>query len=111
MGHFGGNSLIINGVPAQLSNIDEQKSIEKLLEDYLNTQGNIKLEKNQSLALSMARQSTSAQSMLKSQEEIQYLVQELFKTPNPQFTFDGKQIFITLGPDVIFDLFQKSKKS
>ncbi len=111
LGHFGGNSLIINGVPAQLSNIDEQKSIEKLLEDYLNTQGNIKLEKNQSLALSMARQSTSAQSMLKSQEEIQYLVQELFKTPNPQFTFDGKQIFITLGPDVIFDLFQKSKKS
>lgn len=111
LGHFGGNSLIINGVPAQLSNIDEQKSIEKLIEDYLNTQGNIKLEKNQSLALSMARQSTSVQSVLKSQEEIQYLVQELFKTPNPQFTFDGKQIFITLGPDVIFDLFQKSKKS
>lgn len=111
LGHFGGNSLIINGVPAQLSNIDEQKSIEKLLEDYLNTQGNIKLEKNQSLALSMARQSTSVQTVLKSQEEIHYLVQELFKTPNPQFTFDGKQIFITLGPDVIFDLFQKSKKS
>lgn len=111
LGHFGGNSLIINGVPAQLSNIDEQKSIEKLIEDYLNTQGNIKLEKNQSLALSMARQSTSLQSTLKTQEEIQYLVQELFKTPNPQFTFDGKQIFITLGPDAIFDLFQKSKKS
>lgn len=111
LGHFGGNSLIINGVPAQLSNIDEQKSIEKLIEDYLNTQGNIKLEKNQSLALSMARQSTSLQSAIKTQEEIQYLVQELFKTPNPQFTFDGKQIFITLGPDAIFDLFQKSKKS
>lgn len=111
LGHFGGNSLIINGVPAQLSNIDEQKSIEKLIEDYLNTQGNIKLEKNQSLALSMARQSTSSQSALKTQEEIQYLVQELFKTTNPQFTFDGKQIFITLGPDAIFDLFQKSKKS
>lgn len=111
LGHFGGNSLIINGVPAQLSNIDEQKSIEKLIEDYLNTQGNIKLEKNQSLALSMARQSTSLQSALKTQEEIQYLVLELFKTPNPQFTFDGKQIFITLGPDAIFDLFQKSKKS
>jgi hypothetical protein len=69
------------------------------------------LEKNQSLALSMARQSTSSQSALKTQEEIQYLVQELFKTTNPQFTFDGKQIFITLGPDAIFDLFQKSKKS
>jgi hypothetical protein len=28
----------------------------------------------------------------------------------PQYTFDGKQIYVTLGADSIFELFNKKKR-
>jgi DNA mismatch repair protein MutL len=110
IGHFGGNTLIINGIPAQLSQSNEQEVLEKIISDYLSTQGEIRLSKHQSMALSMARQNAQVSSNLEKFEEIQHIINQLFSLDSPQFTFDNKQIFISLGSDTIFDMFNKNRK-
>ena len=109
LGHFGGNSILINGLPAQISSCDEQKLLEQIIEDYLNTQGDIKLSKHQSLAASMSRQSINFSQNYTSNEEVKFLIKELFALSNPQFTFDGKLVFVKLTAETIFDLFKKNR--
>ncbi len=109
LGHFGGNSILVNGLPAQISSCDEQKLLEQIIEDYLNTQGDIKLSKHQSLAASMSRQSISFTQNNISNEEVKFLIKELFALNNPQFTFDGKLVFVKLTAETIFDLFKKNR--
>ena len=110
LGHFGGNAIIINGLPAQLPACDEQALIEKIIDDYEQTAGEVKLSKNQALALSMSRQSASKQNVAKNKEEFEFLINGLFQSEMPQYTFDGKQIYVTLGADSIFELFNQKKR-
>jgi hypothetical protein len=62
------------------------------------------------MALSMARQNAQVSSNLEKFEEIQHIINQLFSLDSPQFTFDNKQIFISLGSDTIFDMFNKNRK-
>jgi DNA mismatch repair protein MutL len=109
LGHFGGNSILINGLPAQISSCDEQKLLEHIIEDYINTQGDVKLSKHQSLASSMSRQGVNYTQNFTSNEEVKFLIKELFALTNPQFTFDGKLVFVKLTAETIFDLFKKQR--
>lgn len=111
LGHFGGNAIIINGLPAQLPACDEQALIEQIIDDYEQTAGEVKLSRNQALALSMSRQSANKQGTARTKEEFEFILENLFQVEMPQFTFDGKQIYVTLGADSIFELFNKKKRS
>jgi DNA mismatch repair protein MutL len=104
LGHFGGNTLIINGIPPQI-NGNEEKIIEKMIEDYEITQGNLKLSKNDSLALSLSR--LTSQNHQLNQSESEYLIKELFSLPSFQYTFDGKTICVHLNNEILFDLFKR----
>jgi DNA mismatch repair protein MutL len=108
--HFGGNTLIVNGLPALLTQGDEQKLIENLIEDYQNTQGDLKLGKYESMALSMARHAVMRSGMGKTNEELQQLALRLFALQNPSHTFDGKPIFIEISAAFIYDTFQNKKQ-
>jgi DNA mismatch repair protein MutL len=108
--HFGGNTLIVNGLPALLTQGDEQKLIENLIEDYQNTQGDLKLGKYESMALSMARHAVIRSGMGKTHEELQQLALRLFALQNPSHTFDGKPIFIEISAAFIYDTFQNKKQ-
>jgi DNA mismatch repair protein MutL len=111
LGHFGGNSVIVNGVPPQISSGDEQAIIEKIIEDYENTSGEMKLKKNVSLARSLSNHSTRNIEIPNKTEELQHLIAELHKLESPQFDHNGKQIFITLGPDSIFEFFNPKSRT
>jgi DNA mismatch repair protein MutL len=108
--HFGGNTLIVNGLPALLTQGDEQKLIENLIEDYQNTQGDLKLGKYESMALSMARHAVIRSGMGKTHEELEQLALRLFALQNPSHTFDGKPIFIEISAAFIYDTFQNKKQ-
>ena len=107
--HFGGNTLIVNGVPAILSQGDEQKLIETLLEDYQNTQGDVKLAKYPSMALTMARHAAKRNPIQQSPEELQSLLQRLLALPNPETSLNGKTIYIEISATQLFDTFQSQK--
>lgn len=109
LSHFGGNTLIVNGVPAILSQGDEQRLIETLLEDYQATQGDIKLGKYESMALSMARHAALRNPVQQSQEELLALIQRLVSLPNPQTTLNGKTVYIEITPNQLYERFQSHK--
>jgi DNA mismatch repair protein MutL len=104
LGHFGGNTIIINGIPPQI-NGNEEKIIEKMIDDYEITQGDLKLSKNDSLALSLSRLTTQNHQL--NQTESEYLIKELFSLPSFQYTFDGKTICVHLNNEILFDLFKR----
>ena len=104
LGHFGGNTIIINGIPPQI-NGNEEKIIEKMIDDYEITQGDLKLSKNDSLALSLSRLTTQNHQL--NQTESEYLINELFSLPSFQYTFDGKTICVHLNNEILFDLFKR----
>lgn len=108
--HFGGNTLIVNGLPALLTQGDEQKLIENLIEDYQNTQGDLKLGKYESMALSMARHAVLRSGMGKTHDELQQLAVRLFSLEHPAHTFDGRPIFIEFSAAFIYDTFQNKKQ-
>jgi DNA mismatch repair protein MutL len=111
LSHFGGQTLLVNGVPALLSGCDEQATLEKILEDYQSTQGDVKLSHTQSLALAMARSSARMAAAETQESERQHLVQRLMALQQPQFGIDGRPVYIRIGPEQITDLFKKTRNS
>jgi DNA mismatch repair ATPase MutL len=99
----------VNGLPAILSQGDEQRLIETLLEDYQATQGDIKLGKYESMALSMARHAALRNPVQQSQEELLALIQRLVSLPNPQTTLNGKTVYIEITPNQLYERFQSHK--
>ena len=108
--HFGGNTLMISGIPAELERGSESRALEALLEDYLQTQGDLKLNRHESLALSMARQAAvSADSPMNAQEAEQLIVR-LFTVQENQWSPDAKPVWIKFGDELVFELFRKQKR-
>lgn len=108
--HFGGNTLMISGIPAELERGSESRVLEALLEDYLQTQGDMKLGRHESLALSMARQAAvSADTPMNSQAAEQLIVR-LFSVQENQWAPDAKPIWIKFGDELLFELFRKQKR-
>src|SRR6201998_4033895 len=52
---FGKNTVVVEGVPADINNADESELLEQLLEGFKNNQSILKLDKRDSLARSLAR--------------------------------------------------------
>lgn len=107
--HFGGNTLIINGVPAELGKGNEVKSIETLIEDFTQTQGDMRMKRHESLALSMARQSAVNTDEIMPREAMQQLIARLFSLPEAQYGPDKRPVFMKFAADYLFDLFRKGK--
>jgi len=110
LGHFGGNSLIVNGIPPQFSGLDEQKLIETLLNDYESTAGETKLKRNESIAWGMAHQYANQQIQSINSEEQLFILEELFSMSENQITRNGKPIMVKIGTETLFDLFNNRKR-
>ena len=110
LGHFGGNSLIVNGIPPQFSGLDEQKLIETLLNDYESTAGETKLKRNESIAWGMAHQYANQQTQSINSEEQLFILEELFSMSENQITRNGKPIMVKIGTETLFDLFNNRKR-
>jgi DNA mismatch repair protein MutL len=108
--HFGGNTLMINGIPAELERGSESRVLEALLEDYLQTQGDMKLSRHESLALSMARQAAISSDTPMNQQEAEQLIARLFTVNENQWSADAKPVWIKFGDELLFELFRKQKR-
>lgn len=106
---FGKNTLVIEGVPVDLgsANINETKLFEDLIEGFKNSQQDLKLEKRDALARSLARNSAIKAGVFLSQQEINTLIDELFACKTPSFSISGKPTIQTI---TLNDLAQKFDK-
>ncbi len=96
---FGKNTLVIEGIPVDLgsNNINETQLFEHLIEGFKNSQQELKLDKRDALARSMARNSSIKSGTSMAQEEMNTLIEQLFACKTPNFSISGKPVIQTIG--------------
>jgi DNA mismatch repair protein MutL len=96
---FGKNTLVIEGIPVDLgsTNINETQLFEHLIEGFKNSQQELKLDKRDALARSMARNSAIKSGTALGQEEMNTLIEQLFACKTPNFSISGKPVIQTIG--------------
>lgn len=95
---FGKNTLIIEGIPVDLGSnqINETQLFEHLIEGFKNSQQELKLDRRDALARSMARNSAIKSGVVLGQEEMNMLIEQLFACKAPNFSISGKPVIQTI---------------
>jgi len=96
---FGKNSVVVNGIPAKIETPDIKETIETLLEDYKNSQIDIKIKAKEQLAQSLAKISSINYGQPLTNEEMCDLIDNLFACNAPNYTADGKIVISTITSD------------
>ena len=106
---FGKNTLIIEGIPVDLgsANINEAQLLEHLIEGFKNSQQDLKLNKRDALARSMARNSAIKAGKALNQQEMNSLIEELFACKTPNFSINGKPAIQTITLNELAQKFEK----
>lgn len=101
---FGKNTFVVNGLPVEMKEFNEQMLIEELLENYQNGLS-LKLEVRNNIARSLAKQTSIKQGKVLNQQEMQRIADMLFACEHPFTTPNGKKTFIKFEMDDILKKF------
>jgi DNA mismatch repair protein MutL len=97
----------INGVPAELGNVNPTQALLSVLSDVAETGNDPTDEQRSRIALTMADTAAIRSNQPLTTEEVQRLVSDLFKLPTPNYTPDGYAIVHILSSDQIASFFHK----
>ncbi|EAY29540.1 DNA mismatch repair endonuclease MutL [Microscilla marina] len=101
------NRLEIRGVPADITNENEQELFEGFIEQFKNYQATLKVERETLLARSLAKRSAIRTGAKLTAIEMNLLVDQLFASSNPNYTPDGRPTLVMLPLDKMKDFFEK----
>lgn len=105
---FGKNAVIIEGIPADIgTNISEVEMLEHLIEGFKNNQSALKLNKRDSLARALARNTSIKAGTNLSNEEMNQLIDELFACEMPNTSLSGKPVISTFTIEELLQRFEK----
>lgn len=104
---FGKNTVVLDGVPADIGHGQESVILEQLLEGYKNSQAGLKLDKRDSLARSLARNAATKAGTKMSLEEMNLLIDQLFACQMPNVALNGKLIITTFTLEELLERFEK----
>jgi len=104
---FGGNTWVLEGVPAGLPPGNEQGIIEVLLENYKENFNHHSYEKKENLARSLARKASIKAARKLEFREINLIIDQLFACKVPSVSPSGKNVFITVTLDELRKKFEK----
>ncbi len=102
---LGHNTFIIRGVPTQTTGEKEEELFANLLAQLREDTGRLKLDRQESMARSLARRSAQRHVTRLSVPERRALVDQLFASANPSYTPGGESIMTVLSLDKIAGLF------
>ena len=94
---FGKNMYVIHGIPADMAQHEPGVLLEGLLENYKQNLQELKSEKRENLARSMARNMAIKGGKMLSQNEMNNLIDELFACKMPYSTPSGKPTISTFS--------------
>ena len=102
---FGKNSVIINGVPTGLDDINEEEIIEGFIEEIKKNNQNLKAEKKEIILKSFSRKAKIINNKRLNDKEMESIIDRLFACENPKYSPDGELNFVELSDDKIKNLF------
>ncbi|MDQ3049179.1 MAG: DNA mismatch repair endonuclease MutL, partial [Bacteroidota bacterium] len=94
---FGKNTFVIHGVPAETADHDSASLLEGLIENYKQNLQELRSDKRENLARSMAKNTAIKSGKTLSQEEMNNLIDELFACKMPYSTPAGKPTISTFS--------------
>ncbi len=104
---FGKNTFVIHGVPADTVDHDSKEILEGLIENYKLNFQELRSDKRENLARSMARNTSIKSGKPMTQEEMNNLIDELFACKMPYSTPNGKPTVSTIAIDELDKRFKK----
>ncbi|MGF7074389.1 DNA mismatch repair endonuclease MutL [Mucilaginibacter sp. R-33] len=104
---FGKNTVVVEGIPAELNNVGEHELLEHLLEGFKNNMAILKLDKRDNLARSLARNGAIKSGTKLSLEEMNQLIDQLFACESPNQALNGKPVISTFTMNELMERFEK----
>ncbi len=104
---FGKNTVIVEGIPAELTKASENEMLEKLLEGFKNNQSALKLNKHDNLARTLAKNAAVKPGTRFLLEEMNLLIDQLFACKMPNVSLSGKPVIITYTLEELFQKFDR----
>jgi DNA mismatch repair protein MutL len=102
---LGSFNYAINSVPSGLEGINPSSLVNDMIADAVQSGTTVKDEINHTLSLSMARKAAIPYGQLLSNEEMDDLIERLFKCENVNHTPDGKKVYTLLSENEIEHIF------
>ena len=94
---FGNHSFIIQGIPADVKQGNEISSIEKIVDAYKHASSEVRLDKRERLIRTIAMQRAIHHGKKLTTQEMEKLMQDLFRCEQPQLSPIGKKVFAKLS--------------
>ncbi len=100
---FGPNDFVINGLPADLHELNAKQLIEQLIEQFKINGDEIRIDKREALAKNLSRNIAIKRGVKMEEEEMKGLVQQLFYCESPYINPSGKSTFFNFTAEEISD--------
>lgn len=104
---FGKDTVLIQGVPADIQVKNEKELFEGLIEQFKNFKSELSLDNRENLARSLARKSALKKGQKLNSQEMETLVGQLFACQNPNYGLSGNKTFVKLDLTSIHSFFGK----
>lgn len=90
---FGKNTLLINGVPANLKHVSEKDLFEGLIDQFKQNQSGLSLPLQENLTRALAKRASIKAGQKLEMEEMKELLNSLFLCKTPNYSPEGKPTF------------------
>ena len=97
--NMGDNAFAVQGVPSELSNVNFVELIRSMIDDSVETGADVKDKIYEALALSMANYTAIPAGKALSEEEMLFMVNQLFACRTPNHTPDGRSVIAMISDD------------
>jgi len=104
---FGKDTILIQGVPADVQVTNEKALFEGLLEQFKHFKSELSLDKRENLARSLAKRSSIKKGTKLDAAEMEMLVAQLFSCQNPNYGLSGNKTFVKLDIQKIQGFFTR----
>ena len=105
---FGKDTVVIQGIPADLSALNSAEVLSGLLENYKLNNLDVKLDKSENICRALARNTCIKYGKELQFEEMRLLMEHLFACENHSFSSTGKVVYTQISIHEIDKLFKRS---
>jgi DNA mismatch repair protein MutL len=103
---FSNNTIVINGLPADIVEGGEKELLEGLIEQFRNNQQIYKIDRQENIARSLAKKAAIKQGVKMQVQEMNGLIDQLFACKTPNYSPDGRPVLVLMDMNRIDQLFQ-----
>jgi len=103
---FGKQSIVINGIPADVLTGNEKVLFEGLIEQFKFNQSNLSLSNRENLARSLAKRSATKHGKKLEIEEMRMMIDKLFACSSPNYAADGRLTYKVLSMEELASNFR-----